>query len=230
MVFLGVDWAEEHHDICLLDGEGNRLEKARVPEGIEGVRRIHALVANHAAEPGEVAVGIETDRGLLVGALIGAGYQVYAVNPLAVSRYRERHGVSSAKSDHADAKLLADLVRTDRHNHRQVRGDSEQALAIRVLARAHQAQIWARQRQANQLRNALREFYPAALEILGTDVDSKWPSRYCPSRRRQPRAASCRGRRSGRLSRGQGSSATSTKRRQPSSSSSARSSWKLPLP
>ena len=146
MVFLGVDWAEEHHDVCLLDGEGNRLEKARVPEGIEGVRRIHALVANanHATDPGEVAVGIETKRGLLVGALIGAGYQVYAVNPLAVSRYRERHGVSGAKSDHADAKLLADLVRTNRHNHRQVRGDSEQALAVRVLARAHQAQIWAR--------------------------------------------------------------------------------------
>src|SRR5450759_419533 len=91
--------------------------KTRVPEGIEGVRRIHALVVNHAADPSEVAVGIETDRGLLVGALIGAGYQVYAVNPLAVSRYRERHGVSGAKSDHADAKLLADLVRTNRHNH-----------------------------------------------------------------------------------------------------------------
>jgi transposase len=168
-----VDWAEEHHDICLLDSQGNRLEKARVPEGIEGVRRIHALVANHAMEPGEVAVGIETDRGLLVGALVGAGYQVYAVNPLAVNRYRERHGVSRAKSDKADAKLLADLVRTDRHNHRRVRGDSEQALAIRVLARAHQSQIAARQRQANQLRNTLREFYPAALEILGTDLDSK---------------------------------------------------------
>jgi transposase len=172
MVFLGVDWAEEHHDICLLDADGNRLEKARVPEGIEGVRRIHALVANHAEEPGEVAVGIETDRGLLVGALIGAGYHVYAVNPLAVNRYRERHAVSRAKSDKADAKLLADLVRTDRHNHRQVRGDSEEALAIRVLARAHQSQIAARQRQANQLRNTLREFYPAALEILGTDLDS----------------------------------------------------------
>jgi transposase len=137
------------------------------------VRRIHALVVNHAADPSEVAVGIETDRGLLVGALIGAGYQVYAVNPLAVSRYRERHGVSGAKSDHADAKLLADLVRTDRHNHRQVRGDSDQSLAGRVLARAHQTQIAARQRQANQLRNALREFDPAALEILGTDLDSK---------------------------------------------------------
>jgi transposase len=172
VVFLGVDWAEEHHDVCLLDGEGNRLEKARVPEGIEGVARIHALVANHA-EPGEVVVGIETDRGLLVGALVGAGYQVYAVNPLAVNRYRERHGVSRAKSDKADAKLLADLVRTDRHNHRQVRGDSEEAVAIRALARAHQAQIWARQRQTNQLRNTLREFYPAALDIAGTDLYGK---------------------------------------------------------
>ncbi len=173
MVFLGVDWAEEHHDVCLIDNEGNKLENARVPEGIEGVRRIHALVANHIAEPSELVVGIETDRGLLVGALVGAGYQVYAVNPLAVERYRDRHTVSRAKSDKADAKLLADLVRTDRHNHRQVRGDTPEVLAIRALARAHQSQIATRQREANRLRNALREYYPAALTILGTDLDSK---------------------------------------------------------
>ncbi|MCA1836826.1 MAG: IS110 family transposase [Actinobacteria bacterium] len=173
MVFLGVDWAEEHHDICLIDSDGKRLEKARVPEGIDGVRHIHALVAKHIDEPGEVVVGIETDRGLLVGSLVGAGYQVFAINPLAVSRYRDRHTVSRAKSDHADALLLAELVRTDRHNHRQVRGDTAEALAIRVIARAHQGQIAARQRQANQLRSALREFYPAALRIVGTDLDSK---------------------------------------------------------
>jgi len=82
---------------------------------------------------------------------------------MSVSRYRDRHSVSGAKSDPGDAKVLADLVRTDRHNHRPVAGDSDLAEAVKVLARAHQSMIWSRQRQANMLRSALREFYPAAL-------------------------------------------------------------------
>ena len=110
-----------------------------------------------------MVVGIETDRGLWVGALIAAGYQVYAVNPLAVARYRDRHHVSGAKSDASDAKLLADLVRTDRHNHRPIAGDSANAEVIKVLARAHQSLIWTRTRHTNVLRSALREYYPAAL-------------------------------------------------------------------
>ena len=108
-------------------------------------------------------IGIETDRGLWVGALAAAGYQVYAINPLAVAHYRDRHHVSGAKSDASDAKLLADLVRTDRHNHRPIAGDSPDAEAIKVLARAHQNLIWTRTRHTNALRSALREYYPAAL-------------------------------------------------------------------
>ena len=108
-------------------------------------------------------IGIETDRGLWVGALTAAGYQVFAINPLAAARYRDRHHVSGAKSDASDAKLLADLVRTDRHNHRAIAGDSADAEAIKVLARAHQSLIWSRTRHTNALRNALREYYPAAL-------------------------------------------------------------------
>lgn len=115
-------------------------------------------------------IGIEIDRGLLVDSLVGAGYCVYAVNPLAASRYRDRHTTSGAKSDAGDAKLLADLVRTDRHNHRPVAGDTDEASAIRVPARAHQALIWARQRQVNALRSALRDYFPAAREAFGTDL------------------------------------------------------------
>jgi transposase len=103
-------------------------------------------------------------------ALLAAGYQVYAINPQAVSRYRGRHHSSRAKSDRGDAKVLADLVRTDRHNHRQVAGDTPAVEAVKVLARAHQSLIWARQRQVNALRSALREFYPGALAALGTQL------------------------------------------------------------
>ena len=110
----------------------------------KAIGRFHELVAGFADDPGEVVVGIETDRGLWVHALVAAGYQVYAINPLAVARYRDRHNVAGAKSDPGDAKVLADLVRTDRHNHRPIAGDSPDVEAIRVLARGHQNLIWAR--------------------------------------------------------------------------------------
>jgi Transposase/Transposase IS116/IS110/IS902 family len=163
MIFVGVDWAEAHHDVFVQDEDGKRLAGGRLPEGVDGIARFHEIVGAFAEEPDEVVIGIETDRGLFVGALVAAGYQVYAVNPMSTSRYRDRHSTSGAKSDPGDAKVLADMVRTDRHNHRPVAGDSELAEAIKVLARAHQTMIWSRTRQTDFLRSTLREFYPAAL-------------------------------------------------------------------
>jgi transposase len=166
VLFVGDDWAEAHHDIEIQDEAGRRLARRRLPEGLTGIAELHALIAEHVpadAGPDQVVVGTETDQGLWVQALVAAGYQMYAVNPLAVSRYRDRHVVSGAKSDPGDAKVLADLVRTDRHNHRPMAGDSELAGAVKVLARSHQNLIWTRQRQTNTLRSTLREFYPGAL-------------------------------------------------------------------
>jgi transposase len=171
MIFVGDDWAEDHHDVYLMNDAGQRLASRRLPEGLAGIRGLHELIAAHADDPREVMVGIETDRGLWVSALTGAGYQVWAINPMAAARYRDRHHVSGAKSDASDAKLLADLVRTDRHNHRLVAGDSPDAEAIKVLARTHQSLIWARIRHANMLRSALREYYPAALEAFDALTD-----------------------------------------------------------
>jgi hypothetical protein len=171
MIFVGVDWAEAHHDICVLNEAGEVLAKKRIPDTLEGVRALHELVAPHAEEPNEVIVGIEKDRGLIVSAMLGANYHVYALNPMSVARYRERHVTSGSKSDPGDAKVIADVVRTDRHNHRESKGDSENAEAIKVLARAHQSAIWSRQREKNTLRSALKDFYPGALNAFGTDLD-----------------------------------------------------------
>jgi transposase len=146
-----------------MDEAGARLGSRRLPEGLAGIGGLHELIAAYATQPEQVVIGIELDRGLWVGALAAAGYQVYAVNPMAVARYRDRHHISRAKSDASDAKLLADLVRTDRHNHRPIAGDSATAEAIKVLARGHQNLIWTRTRHTNALRSALREYYPAAL-------------------------------------------------------------------
>ena len=112
-VFVGDDWAEAHHDVHLMNDTGGRLAAKRLPEGLDGITALHELVAAHADDPAEVVVGIETERGMWVQALVAAGYQVYAINPLSVSRYRDRHGVAGAKSDPGDARVLADLVRTD---------------------------------------------------------------------------------------------------------------------
>ena len=169
LLFIGDDWAEAHHDIEIQDDTGRRLARRRLPEGLAGMAALHALIAEHLpddAGPEQVMVGIETDRGMWVQTLVAAGYEVYAVNPFAVSRYRDRHATSGAKSDPGDAKVLADLVRTDRHNHRPIAGDSDLAEAVKILARSHQNLIWTRQRQTNALRSTLREFYPAALEAF----------------------------------------------------------------
>ena len=167
MLFVGDDWAEDHHDVEVQDETGRRLGRARLLEGVVGVARLHELIGGHLAEdvePDQVAIGIETDRGPWVQALVAAGYVVYAINPRQVARYRERLGTSGAKSDAGDAHALADMVRTDRHQLRPVAGDSEQAQAVKVVARAHQTLIWDRHRHMLRLRAALREYFPAALE------------------------------------------------------------------
>jgi transposase len=172
-VFVGFDWGETRHTVEVLDAEGVTLARFTITDTPEGVGDLHAVVADHADDPAEVIVGSETDRGLVVGAMMAAGYRVYAVNPKAADRYRDRHSVSGAKSDRGDAKVLADMVRTDRHNLRLAGGGSELAEAIKVLTRTHQSLIWARQRHVNQLRAGLRDFYPQALEAFGTDLSHR---------------------------------------------------------
>ena len=174
MLFVGDDWAETHHDVELMDATGRRLAKARLPEGVAGMARLHAMIGGQLGEDAdetEVAVGIETDHGPWVAALIAAGYTVYGVNPLQVARYRERHSVSGAKSDAADAHTLADMVRTDSHQLRPVAADSAAAGAVKVVTRAHKTLIWERTRHTQRLRHALREYFPAALEAF-EDLDA----------------------------------------------------------
>ncbi|MFF3160197.1 IS110 family transposase [Streptomyces sp. NPDC057910] len=172
MLWIGDDWAEDHHDVEVQDDTGRKLAAVNLPEGVEGIAKLHALVARHGGEdlePSEVVVGIETDRGAWVQALIGSGYQVYAINPRQVARFKERYASSGAKSDKGDAHALADMVRIDRDQLRPVAGDSEQAQAVKVVARTHQTLIWERTRTFQRLRNTLREYFPAALNAY-TDL------------------------------------------------------------
>ena len=171
---VGDDWAQDHHDVEVMDEAGKVLAKKRLPEGVAGIGQLHELVGRFAPEDGaetEVQVGIETDRGPWVAALLAAGYAVFPVNPLAAARYRTRYAVSGAKSDGLDAHMLADVVRTDAHQLRPAAADSPQAEGIQVLARAHKTLIWERTRQVQRLRHQLLAYFPAALDAFA-DLDA----------------------------------------------------------
>jgi transposase len=163
-VCCGIDWADDHHDVALVDQDGTLLASTRIDDDRAGLEQLLDLLAEHGDSRDQpVPVAIETPRGLLVAALRADGRPVYAINPLAASRYRSRRSVSNAKSDPADARLLADILRTDRDAHRPLPADSDLLGGLVVLTRAHQDAIWDRRRITNRLRAHLREYFTAAL-------------------------------------------------------------------
>jgi transposase len=173
VLFVGDDWAEGHHDIEVQDGQGRVLARRRVNDGIAGIAKLHELVAEFLVGhggPEQVLVGIETDRGPWVRALIAAGYAVFGVNPKLAARHREVVSLSGAKDDKTDAHTLADMVRTRRHQLRLTEADSDLAAGIKVLTRAHQSLIQERTRHMLRIRAALLDYFPAALAAyqLGT--------------------------------------------------------------
>lgn len=175
MWFVGDDWASDHHDVEIQDDAGQVVVRRRLVEGPEGIAELHALlgeVVEERAGPGQVVVGIETGRGPWVQALVAAGYQVFPINPAQAAQYRSRHHLGGGKSDRGDAHVLAEIVRVDRAHHRPMVGDSELAESVLVVARAHQSMIWSGQRQVNQLRASLTEYYPAALVAFGDRLNS----------------------------------------------------------
>src|SRR4051812_778419 len=166
-VFCGIDWAEDHHDVALVDTDGNIVGKRRISDDVAGFTLLVQLLAeagDRAEDP--IPVAIETARGLLVACLRATGRPVYAINPVAVARYRERHTVARSKSDQRDALVLAHILRTDAAAHRPLPADSERAQAITVLARGQQDAVWACQQLANQLRTVLLAFFPAAVAVF----------------------------------------------------------------
>jgi len=169
LIYCGIDWAERTHDVALVDGAGALVAKRHITDDAAGYKLLLELLAEHGdTEDNPIPVAIETSRGLLVAVLRTGKRKVYAINPLAAARYRDRHSVSRKKSDPGDALVLANILRTDMHAHRPLPQDSDLGRAIAVLARAQQDALWNRQQIANQLRSLLREYYPAALEAFAS--------------------------------------------------------------
>jgi Transposase/Transposase IS116/IS110/IS902 family len=168
LLFIGDDWADDHHHVVVHDGAGQVLGRRLLPEGAAGIARFHELVASclggdEEPDPARVVVVIETERGPWVRALAAAGYRVYPVNPKQAARHREAIAVSGKKDDFFDAGALADMGRTRRHQMRELAADSDLAEAVKIAARAHQKLVWERTRHMLRMRSALREYFPAAL-------------------------------------------------------------------
>jgi len=172
VIFVGIDWAEEHHDVCIVDVQGALLWRHRIGHRPAGVATLRQAIAQLEPDPGNVAVGIETGRGLLVAELVASGYVVFAINPKAAERFRDRRAVSGRKDDRLDAEVLAQAVRSDRTSLRALLPDSPEALEIATLARDHANLTRQRSRLRNQLRSALLEYFPAAIEALSLDAQS----------------------------------------------------------
>lgn len=169
VIYCGIDWAEKTHDVALADDTGQLMAKRHITDDATGYQLLLELLAEYGdSEENPIPVAIETSRGLLVAVLRTGKRKVYAINPMAAARYRDRDSVSRKKSDPGDALVLANILRTDIHAHRPLPNDSDLGRAIAILARAQQDSLWNRQQLANQLRSLLREYYPAALDAVAT--------------------------------------------------------------
>jgi hypothetical protein len=160
----GIDWSDDHHDIAIVDDGGVVVAERRVPNDHRGFAELVELLADCGETPSTLTpVAIEASKGLFVAALVASGRSVFAINPLATSRYRDRHRSSRAKSDSVDAIVLANILRTDAHQHRTLPGDSDDVRALRVLTRAQQDAVWDRVRMSNRVRALLKQFFPTAI-------------------------------------------------------------------
>ncbi|GEC07084.1 hypothetical protein SSP24_47390 [Streptomyces spinoverrucosus] len=199
MIYCGIDWAERTHDVALVDDTGTLVAKRHITDDVAGYKVLFELLAEYGdTEENPIPVAIETSRGLLVAMLRTGTRKVFAINPMAAARYRDRHSVSRKRADPGDALVLANILRTDMHAHRPLPGDSDLGRAIAVLARAQQYALWNRQQIANQLRSLLREYYPAALEAFAV-----WANGLCRPEARELLKAAPTPSRAARLTRTQ---------------------------
>jgi transposase len=176
MLSIGIDWADDKHDICIRDAVDRRiLSEFSVGHGAEGMTQLDEKVAALGAELDKCLVAVETPHGLLVGYLLQAGYVVYAIPPRAVDRYRDRHRQSGAKTDQLDAQVLSDILCIDRKYHRPIPSDSPLVQEIRLTSRQRQKLVNERTRLKNQLTACLKSYYPVALDLFsGLDCAITW--------------------------------------------------------
>jgi len=171
-VYVGIDWADDHHDVYVTDDSTAVLDSFSIPHSYEGVERLRKQLGKLLTNPEKILVAIESHQGLLIYALLELGYQVYPINPKAMSRYRDRYRMSSSKSDPKDAMVLANILRTDLHLYRSLPRETIEDARLRQLTRTHKALVQQKVKLVNQLTVQLKSYYPVALRLF-SKLDQK---------------------------------------------------------
>jgi transposase len=165
--FAGLDWATDAHQVCVVDADGTVLDEFSVPHSGGGLtelcRRLGRLGADRLA--------IERPDGPVVEALLEAHVEVVVITSRTMKELRSRYSTSGAKSDRADAYVLADVLRTDGHRFHALEPDTPATVTLRGLVRARKDLVETRVHVANQLRAHLQMVFPGAVGLF-RDVDS----------------------------------------------------------
>jgi transposase len=188
--FVGLDWASREHAVCVIDESGATRHRFAVTHDAAGLRECIARLRRCASTPEQVPVAIERPSGLVVDALLEAGFTVVPIHPNIVKATRPRYRSHGAKSDASDAYLLADLLRTDGARFRALQPQSDAIRALRALVRGRDDLVTARVQFANQLRSLLESFWPGAAAIFA-DVDSPIALAFVQRYPTPPSAARC---------------------------------------
>jgi transposase len=164
--FVGIDLADRKHDVCILDSSGNILKEFVVPHSPEGVDQVLFEIRTFSTELHNVIISAETSKHLFIQYLGGVGYKVYSINPKSVDRARDRFSPAGSKDDTRDARVLADLIRTDGHQYRPLRMDSPDLKELQFLVRDRESLVALKVRMENQITTCLKSYYPRALECF----------------------------------------------------------------
>ncbi len=172
-LYVGIDWATEAHQVCLVSPGGQRLEDVSVPHTGAGLAALRTLLRQRVSDPARIAVAIEVPHGAVVDALLEHGCHVFAINPKQLDRFRDRHTVAGAKDDRRDAFVAGDALRTDRGAFRRLHPEDPRLIQLRELSRVHGELGEEHGRLTNRLREQLWRFYPQLL-ALSPAADEPW--------------------------------------------------------
>lgn len=172
--FVGIDWATEEHQVCVLDGGRQILEQRKIEHSGSGIAQmVEMLMRLSGHQPGRVAVAIEMPRGAVVETLVERQFAVYSLNPKQMDRFRDRHSVPGAKDDSLDAFVMADSLRTDLHLFHRVLLDEPLVIRMRELSRSEEDLQQEMVRAGHRLRELLLRYYPQMLKLC-PGVDEPW--------------------------------------------------------
>ncbi|MDO8655563.1 MAG: IS110 family transposase [bacterium] len=166
MIYVGIDWADQSHSLCIVDEAGKKLHAFEIPHGQAGFEIAHGRIAKYAPVTQDAPIAIETKDSLIVDFFLELGYSLYFLNPKQTDRFRDRHRMSSSKSDGFDAYVLADALRTDRHLFNALSPLDEHSLKLRVLTRTREGLVQRKVAISNELTAALKRYFPVALGLF----------------------------------------------------------------